>query len=185
MQKRRTLAMVLAIFAIVMAAKPSLAQQNTAEKSEAAKPAGSYRLDFTVSEMDDSKTLNSRAYTMMLTGARTGQVRAGSRMPVQSAGSETGPVTMSYLEIGQSIDCRIEAEQDRYLVLDTAVDISSMAPAPTGGEVPLSSKNPIIRSLKAHTFGSVEVGKPTVISSLDDVSSKRRFRLEVVVTKIR
>jgi hypothetical protein len=51
--------------------------------------------------------------------------------------------------------------------------------------VTLSSKNPIIRQLKAHTFGSVEVGKPTVISGLDDVSRKRRFRLEVVVTKIR
>jgi hypothetical protein len=128
MKKRRILATVLAIFVIVMAAKPSLAQQNTAEKSEAAKATGSYRLDFTVSEMDDGKTLNSRAYTMMLAGARAGQVRAGSRMPVQSARSETGPVTMSYLDIGQRIDCPIQAQQERYLVLETTVDISSMAP---------------------------------------------------------
>jgi len=94
-----------------------------------------------------------------------------------------------YLDIGQNIDCRIVSENDRYLVLDTTSETSSIAPAAAGGEVPLSRSNPIIppiiRQLKSRSFGAVEFGKPTVISSLDDVSSKRRFRLEVVATRIK
>jgi len=185
MKKQQIVTVLLAIIVTILGTKLIFAQENEGEKSEAAKTRSTFRLDFTISEMDDSKTLNSRGYTMMLTGTMVGQVRAGSRLPVQQAMSETAPATTSYLDIGQSIDSRIISEQDRYLVLDTTLEISSLAPASSGGDVPLSGKNPVIRQLKARTFGSVELGKPTMISSLDDVSSRRRFRLEVVATKIR
>jgi len=168
---------VLAIVMMSSAEKPSLAQQG--EKSQAATPGGSYRLEFTVSEIENGKTVNSRSYTMMVGGSSIGQVRVGSRMPVEAG--EKG--SLQYLEIGQNIDSRLISEQERYIVLDTSLEISSLLPAQPGSAVPLSTRNPIIRQVKSRGQGQVELGKPTMISSLDDVGSERRFRLEVLATR--
>jgi hypothetical protein len=178
MRQQLSVVSILAMAIIMgLAVRQSLAQQG--EKPQA--PAGSYRLEFTVYEMEDGKTVNSRSYTMTVGGSTLGQVRAGSRVPVEAG--EKG--ALQYLDIGQYIDSRLISERDRSIVLDTTSEISNLVPAQAGSEVPLSNRNPIIRQLKSRGQGEVELGKPTVISSLDDVSSKRRFRLEVLATRIK
>jgi hypothetical protein len=189
MQRELKLIAVLAIIVVVVVSDtPCWAQQNAAaENAQPTKISGSYRLEFTVMEVEDGKTLNSRTYTMMLSGTPLGQVRAGSRVPLETGGKRNSiePMSSQYFDTGQNIDCRIVAEHGQYLVLDTSLDMSTLAPARPGGELSMSNGYPIIRQLKARTWGAVDLGKPTVITSLDDLSTSRRFRLEVLVTRVK
>lgn len=43
---------------------------------------------------------------------------------------------------------------------------------------------PVIRQLKQDVNALVPLGKPTLLASIADVNSKKRYQLEVVATRI-
>jgi len=161
-------------------------QQKSAEKP-VEKPAGpislnTYRLDFLLSELEDGKKINSRNYSVVPRQGILNKLRVGARVPI----STTGPGAISqvqYLDVGISIDCRIE-ERDGYVVLDAIVDSSSFAlpQEQTGRSV---GGQPVIQNMRSQVNTVLTPGKPTVISSMDDPSSKRRYQIEVTATKVK
>jgi hypothetical protein len=44
---------------------------------------------------------------------------------------------------------------------------------------------PVLRQVRFSGNSLVALGKPTVISTLDDVTSNRRYEIEVTVTKVK
>lgn len=133
-----------------------------------------YRLDFLVKELDGSKVVNSRAYSMSIATARNSQnssIRTGSRVPVPGKDGTT-----SYIEIGINFDCRNAKMVGADLALYVSADISSV------GEP--SSNPPLIRSNRWGGDVIVPLRKPTTIFSSDDAMSKRQMQLELTATPI-
>jgi len=140
-----------------------------------------YRLDFVTKELDGGKAANSRTYSLVISNSPTskgGSVRVGSRLPIQSQ-----PVgNFQYYDLGVNIDCRPVREMGSQLALDVAAEISSVAISADG--ITPSNLPPIVRQNKWSSSALIPVGKPAVIFSSDDPSSKRTMQIEVTATPL-
>jgi len=143
-----------------------------------ADPVKFFKLDFAVKELDAGKVISSHTYSIR---AATGQpggtsIRTVSKVP--SMVSSSGQLT--YLEVGINFDVRHFKEADGDVSLELVADISSIAEDPTA-----LAKSPIIRQNKWNSVVTAKVGKPTVLFTSDDVSSKRQMTVEMTATPVR
>ena len=156
-----------------------------------------YKLDYTVTELEDGKKLNTRTYSLMCENEASPQasrwgahLRVGSRVPIATGSSAPaasnggGPSTVNtqfqYIDIGMNIDANMNTMDDGGLTLASTVEMSSVAESGVAG----TSTNPVIRQLRASTNSVLTPDKPIILSTADDVGSKRRFEVQVVATKV-
>jgi len=149
--------------------------------SEAAEPAHAFRLDFVVTELEDGKKTNARQYSMNLNGGDQGEIKIGSRVPVEPKSGE-----FQYLDVGTNIWCRLRDRRDvswlgNDLLMNVRSEISNFAMP----DQAVQSSRPIVRQMKIDANTIVVIGKSMVMGIVDDPSSKRQFQLEVTVTKLR
>lgn len=164
-----------------------LKQDDTNARSAQLIATTAYRLEFVLSEISEGKKTNSRSYSLLVQGSnQLNKLRSGARVPVvtnqlSKASNPTFPTQFQYFDVGMSIDCRVR-EQNGSLLLNTTIDSSSFAqPMPNESSI----DQPVIHQLKADVETLVGLGKPTVIASMDDPTSKRQFQLEVTATKLK
>ena len=137
------------------------------------KPVHAYRLDFSVRELEEGKTINTRQYSLNLNADDPNEIKIGTRVPVES-----GQGQYQYMDVGTSIWCRIGERPDG-IPVSVKAEISNFA-------VPdHESGHPVIRQLKINASTLALLGKPMIIGSVDDPNSKRQFQLEVTVTKLK
>jgi hypothetical protein len=98
----------------------------------------------------------------------------------ESVPYQTAEKQYQYYDVGMNIDCRPH-EQQEGVALDVTVDFSSVAPPSETSP----SYNPVFRSNRSDVQTVVAFGKPTLITSLDDVESNRRYEIEVTATKVK
>ncbi len=178
MSKKTVLIVALSLSVVLgLATKRSWSQESTsakAESQESAKTPQPYRLDFSVNELEDGKKINSRQYSMDLNANDANELKIGTRVPVEAAHEQ-----FQYMDIGTNIWCRI-GERPEGIPLSVRAEISNFA-TPEGG----NASRPIIRQFRINASTLAQLGKPTVVGSVDDPASKRQFQLEVTVTKLR
>lgn len=194
MQRIKICAVVLGTVLALTGLPKVTAQEDKAEheestpKTAALRPGGAYRLEFTLSELEDGKKVNTRSYSMLAqAGGVLNKLRIGARVPVPTGGgfrpnesSALANTQFQYMDVGMNIDCRVQ-EQDGYLVLSTTIDSSTFTQPPVqSASVPTQ---PVVRQLRVDLGTVVSLDKPTLVTSVDDPSSKRRFQLEVTATK--
>lgn len=150
--------------------------------SQDVEPAKFYKLDFIVKEIEGTKTLNSRSYSMVAAlGNLHTSIRAGSRVPFSSGGKKpaTGPYTTTTpqyqnIDVGVNIDTNGFKEIQNRLSFSITADISSVTP---GGDPDIPA--PIVRQNKWSSTVIVPFKKSTVLFSSDNVDSKSQLELEV------
>ena len=153
-------------------------------KAETASPVSEsvYRLEFTVVEVAEGKRVNSRTYVMSIENGSNGNIRVGNRVPYATAsvgsGTTASHTQFQYEDVGIGIDCRLQERENFVLLRSVGIDISSVAEQRTS-EIP----NPVLRSIRARVDVAVTPGKPTMVTTLDDVSSTHRYEVGVTVTK--
>ena len=81
-----------------------------------------------------------------------------------------------------NIDCRVE-EHEGSLMLSTTIESSNLTPPPAQNVS--GPDQPVIRQVRADLSTVVNLGKPTLITSMDDPISRRQFQIEVTATKTR
>src|SRR5579864_6508254 len=162
---------------------PALTQEASAAKpaSESAEPGHAYQLDFTVSEMEEGKKINSRQYSMNLNAGDQDEMKIGTRVPVEPKNGE-----FQYLDVGTSIWCRLRDRRDiawltNDVMMNVRTEISNFAVPEQQGQ----SSRPIIRQMKIDASTIAMTGKPMVIGAVDDPNAKRQFQLEVMVSRLR
>ena len=149
-----------------------------AQSDKAAEPAKYFHLDFAVKDLDGGKVVSTRHYTTTtMTGDSTPYnctIRSGSKMPIPtSSGGVSQQIT--YVDVGVNIDCRSAREIGTSLGISVSAEISNAAP---------TANQPVIRQTKWSSNVIVPIGKPTVIFSSDDVTSKGQMELELTATPI-
>ena len=157
------------------------AQTDSAKSAEAEKSPGSYRLDYTLSELDDGKKINTRQYSMHSRPTDWSEIKIGTRVPVEAKQGE-----FQYLDVGMSIRCRLE-DQTSQVPLGANVSLSVQADLSnfTIPEQQVQNMRPTIRQMKIQASTVVPLNKPTVVGVVDDPNSKHQYQLEVTVTKLR
>jgi hypothetical protein len=180
MRKKIVRTALLALFVAGAASLEWAAAQETGKQGEAqAQPGDSYKVEFTVNEMDSGKKINSRSYSMLLRAGEPNKytdwkrLRVGSRVPVTEASK------FQYMDVGMDIDCRLWPMGNDKVSISTIWDYSSLE-----GEQGHDTQNPVIRHVRSEVEAIVPMDKPTVISEVDDVASTHRYVFEVKVAKI-
>ena len=186
---RNWLAIALAVGMVVCGATGRAVAQDSASPKATAAPQAqsqpqpllhSYRLDFSINELEDGKRVNSRQYSMDInsTGKTDGRIQAGTRVPVVVKADGT----VDYLDVSTQITVSHLAEHDNGISLDFGSSIQSPAPS----ENPDSpGRWPVLRNLGMNGSAILTIGKATVISVADDPNSKRQFQLEVTATQLK
>ncbi len=160
------------------------ASEKSAEDLKAAttrKAANVYRVDFTIREIEGGRVLNSRKYMLMVEDQQWARTRVGNRIPYRAG---VGEGQWQYQDVGINIDCKAHEPEDRQVLLDTRISAPSLAaPEPSSGES--SGRLPVLRNLSMEVTAAVTLGKPTIIGSMDDVTSNHRYEIEATVTPVK
>jgi hypothetical protein len=183
MTRRITGFLLLLAMAVTLAAQESKPQPGSERHGTFANVGPTYRLDFTVRELDGEKLINTRNYTMLLNSSsdRTsgrGSVKAVTKMPVVTA-DKSGAPTTTYINVGFDLSATLY-ETDAGLLLNTYTEIGGLAP--TEGSNTASS-NPLIRSVELNSSANLVLDKPMLLGSVDDVYSRHRFQVELLARR--
>ncbi len=143
-----------------------------------AKASNVYRVDYTIREMEGNKVLNFRKYMLMAEEDHPARTRVGNRISIQTA-----PSVSQYQDVGMNIDCRVRQREGQVL-LETTVESSSVAP-PESPSGEIAKGGPVLRRMNTTVEAAVSPGKPTIIGSMDDVTSNHRYEIEVTVAQVK
>lgn len=166
-------------FAQDSASSPSSLANKSAEsqvkpKSDE-KPPDEYHLEFSLNEFEDGKKINTRQYSMHVSINEPGEIKIGSRVPVETKAGE-----FEYLDVGASISARISDSRGQ-IQLHVHADLSTMVGADHNQQMPYVRE--VIRQVRMGGTVNLPMAKTVVIDSADDSDSKRQFQLEVTATK--
>ena len=152
-------------------AEKLIADTDNAQK----KTEGQYRIEFKINELDDQKKLSSRSYVLLVGRHNRGMLRNGSRIQVTE--NEKGP---QYVEVGDSIDCRVESETESTVDLSLTLEISGF-----GLNTPKDaiSRSAAITQQKMDTSSTLELNKPTIVSTFTDPATRHTVQIEVTATR--
>jgi len=167
------------------------AQEWNASKS-VEKPAGAYKLEFSLREVASGKRVNTRNYTMTVEDGSWGKIRVGNKVPfaifggpdhAQTASGTTivGATQYQYQDVGVKIDCRPRVRENG-LSVDLTVELSSVLKPE---ETSLSVEHLVFRNDSFSSDAVVPFGKATVVGTFDDVTSDRRYEIEITATQVK
>lgn len=147
---------------------------------------GFYKLSFVLYELEDGKRTNQREYSLMAkSGGGPASVRVYTRIPMY-----TEEKKVNYINAGVEIRCSLKDTMPLGKVQASCeFEISNFAHIPNpatdsaGGPASLPTGAPVLRTTNASTFAVLTPGKPAVISTIDDVNSKKRTQIEVTATR--
>ena len=187
---RKTAAVMM--FVAVAMAPVCLAAQDagTAGQTPASQtaPQHFYRLNLVVKELNEAgKVVNTRSYFMTVGTEAPGFnvpqiIRTGSRVPIVT-GTSGGNTQIQYIDLGVKFDVRNVRESGDSLSFGLRAEISSIANANSEVSSPLRGE-PVIRQNSWDSAVAIPIGKPTVVSSSDDLDSKGKMQVEVTATKV-
>jgi hypothetical protein len=145
--------------------------------ADSLKPAVFYRLNFAIREMEGDKLLDTRNYSLWAQTGRSEKMTAGSEVPYASSSS-----TMSYRKVGVSINCTL-TETDGNLSLWLNLEMSGVAPSEKSADPGMQLMQVVFRSVSFSADAALIPGRSTMIGSVDDPATKRRFQVDVTATK--
>ena len=145
-----------------------------------------YKVVFLIYEVEDGKKINERTYTLPVTSVdgnpRDTTMSVGSRIPIATAINTSDKTVWQYIDIGLNIDCSVTEQGDKFIVRGGIV-LSSLA-MPEQGTDPRSGGNPVVREVRENFTTLVPPGKPTLVTTMDDINSKKRTQVEITATKV-
>lgn len=181
------LVLMISMFPLMSLAQDQEPAQNKPETKTDTEPARlstPYRVEYTWSEFDEGKKINSRNYTVLVgTVHGFGNLRVGSKVPVPTGTFGAGPnasTQYQMMDIGVNIDCRLD-ETPNGMKIFTNLDSTSFSQNPEQAEN--RNRPPVVHQIKLSLDTVVPANKRTAIATVEDPGSKRSFQLEVIVTK--
>jgi hypothetical protein len=186
---RRTCSIIAVILGLLCCAVLRTRAQEASNQAKPEKPrtVQPCRLDFSFNELEGDKKINTRHYSMNLTSAESNEIKIGSRVPVTTFmnSKDSGAGTqVQYIDVGTNIWAQLRpvANSDGEELVVRG-EISNLDLSAQAGSA--LNADPVIRQIKINGSTMVVEGKPLIVSSMDDPTSKRQFQLEVTVTKLR
>ena len=170
--------------AIVVQAPPD--QIALAEKliTEFDRPQKTYRLTYTITELDGDKTISTQHYSMVVVAGQHTTMKEGDKIPVATGSYETDKATsqtqFTYLDVGMNFDATVNEASDG-VQLQSKVEQSSLGQPSTIAGV----QEPVVRQTVLQGTSFLSPGKPVMLGSIDIPSSTRHFDIAVVLDQVK
>ena len=174
--------------AIVVRATPELLAVTQALLNDLDRPKKTYRLTYTVSEMDGTKRVGVQHFAMVVVSGQQSTLKQGSRVPiatgsynaVATSGDSPRPAGMqtqfTYLDIGMNFDATLTATENGAM-LKSSIEQSSVAPETSG----VGPQDPVVRQTSLRGMFFVTPNKPLVLGAVDIPGSTRHLDVEVIM----
>jgi hypothetical protein len=170
---------------------PLTAQEKPPERTLSA-PDSVYRVEYRIRDGSDAAARNGRRYAMLIANHNKATFKLGERVPVATGSFQPGvggvgvnPLVntqFTYLDIGVNIDAHLDDNNGR-IILNSTLDISTLVehkPSQASQVLP----NPTVAQIRIAEISNLATGKPTLVASIDDPVTQRKFDVEVTVTKV-
>jgi type II secretory pathway component GspD/PulD (secretin) len=144
------------------------------------KPQKTYRLVYTLIDLDGTKRLGDQHYSMVLVSGQRTILKQGNRVPIITGTDFKNPnnpqTQYTYLDIGMNFDATIDDAQNS-LRLKAKIEQSSVVDNRSGA-VP---QEPLIRQSLFEGSAVLTPGKPIILGSLDIIGTTRRLEIQATV----
>jgi type II secretory pathway component GspD/PulD (secretin) len=140
------------------------------------RPKKSYRLTYTITEMDGTKRVGSQKFAMVVADGQRTQMKEGSKVPIATGSSSAAQTQFTYVDVGMNFDVTA-SEMGNGAMLKTHVEQSSVAEEKAIAEV----QEPIIRQASLEGTSFVVPGKALLLGSMDIPGSTRHLEVEVTM----
>jgi hypothetical protein len=140
-----------------------------------------YKVEFRIRDGSAATAKTPRRYTMLIDTTGHGSFRVGDRVPVATGGSGAN-MQFTYLDEGVNIDTQVY-ERGAKVVLASTLDISALTQHKTQPGSPVLP-NPTVAQVRIVVNAAIVPGKPTLVASIDDPVTERKFDVEALVTKV-
>jgi len=145
-----------------------------------------FKLAFVMYELDDGKRTNQRDYMMIgRTDNQPSSIRVATKIPIYTEvkGSDK---QYTYIDAGLTIRCSLKEQVDRKLQFNCNIEMSSFirpeqianATGKAGPEAP------VMRTTRTDSWALLTLGKPAILTTVDDINSAKRMQIEVTATKV-
>jgi hypothetical protein len=148
---------------------------------------GLYKVEIDFRDGQDGAATSGRRYTLLVNDRQKAVFKIGSRNPTVTGSFQpatAGAITktqFTYIDVGVTIECSVRDETGGKIALHGVLDLSDIAPP--GSAPAAAGHNPVIRQTKLDLDTTVELGKPTVVASINDPATTRKLAVEATVTK--
>lgn len=142
------------------------------------RPKKSYRITYTIADMEDGKRGNPQHFLLVVVGNNTTELRQGDRVPIVTGkfGEEkSAEQQFQYIDVGINIVCSAEAS-----ALHTKIELSAVADERSN----VGIQDPVIRQTRLEGFSLFTPGKPQIIGAIDVPGTSRRQQIEVLVESL-
>lgn len=146
-------------------------------------PHKSYRLVYTITELDGDKTISTQHMSMVAVIGQRTSVKEGDKVPLATGTTGENNSTQTqftYIDVGMNFDATIE-EQNDGVSLKSKVEQSSVGPTNTIAGV----AEPVIRQTVLEGFSLLTLNKPVMLGSIDVPTTTHRFDIAVVLQAIK
>jgi type II secretory pathway component GspD/PulD (secretin) len=166
--------------AIVVSATSDQMEQAQKLLHELDRPKKTYRLTYTLTEIENGKRVGTQHYTMIVVAGLRTVMKQGSRVPIVVGTSDAGKATeqtqVQYLDVGMNFDATLE-ELANGIKLKTNVEQLSVAEE-RSSTLP---QDPIIRQTSLQGSSFLTPGKPLILGSVDVAGSTRHIDIDVMM----
>jgi type II secretory pathway component GspD/PulD (secretin) len=149
------------------------------------RPKGTYRLIYTITEIDGGKRVGTQHYAMVVVAGQRAVMKQGNKIPIATGsfsekGGSEAQTQFTYLDIGMNFDATLDpcANGAR---LRTKVEQLSVAEQISG----VGLQDPIIRQSQVEGTSFLTAGKPVILGSMDVPGSTRHLDIEVVMEAVK
>jgi hypothetical protein len=140
-----------------------------------------FKLAFVMYELDDAKRTNQRDYMLIArTDNQPSSIKVSTRVPIY-----TGEKQMTYIDAGLRINCSLKEQVDRRVQLHCDIEISSFVrPEQIASSGNAGPPAPVLRTTRTESWALLTLGKPAILTTVDDINSAKRMQIEVTATKL-
>ena len=148
-------------------------------------PRKTYRLTYTITEVDDGKRSGTQHYSMVLVSGQRTSMKQGSKIPVATGtvtenGSRATQTQFTYLDVGLNFDATLD-ESVNGVRLRSKAEQSSLGT----DKMIAGISEPVVRQSVLEGTAILTPGKPLILGSLDIPDSIRRLDIEVVMDVVK
>jgi type II secretory pathway component GspD/PulD (secretin) len=144
--------------------------------SDLDRPKKTYRLTFTISEMDSGKRIGVQHFAMIMTSGQRAVAKQGSRVPLVTGSTKEGSSQVTYVDIGLNFDATL-SEAANGARLSSRVEQTGVAEERSG----VGPQDPVVRQTTLDSTSFLQPGKPLVLGSLDIPGSTRHLDIDVMM----
>jgi hypothetical protein len=145
-----------------------------------------FKLSFVMYELDDGKRTNQRDYMMIgRADNQPSSIRVATKIPIYTE-VKGNDKAYSYIDAGLNIRCSLKEQVDRRLQFHCDIEMSSfMRPEQIAGAIGQAGPEaPVLRTTRTESWVLLTLGKPAVLTTVDDINSAKRMQVEVTATKV-